>query len=181
MIQLPADFSPAELPVLKRFLEQLPLEFEYAVEVRHRGFFDLSADALRLSDLLYAFEVHRVTFDSRALHAFAASDEMEQESQQRKPRLPVNKVAHSRSPILRLIGRNELSRAQPWIDEWAPVIAEWILEGRRPYVFTHAPNDLFAPEMARRFHDALRRHLGERWEPLPPFPGESVAKQKELW
>src|SRR3954452_10314014 len=39
-IQLPGSFRPGDLNVLETFLRRLPTSFRYAVEVRHRDFFD---------------------------------------------------------------------------------------------------------------------------------------------
>jgi uncharacterized protein YecE (DUF72 family) len=39
-LQLPGSFAPADVPALAGFLRRLPGSHRYAVEVRHRGFFD---------------------------------------------------------------------------------------------------------------------------------------------
>src|SRR5262249_15451143 len=39
-LQLPGSFTPAGLPSLAAFLGQVPRTYRYAVEVRHREFFD---------------------------------------------------------------------------------------------------------------------------------------------
>lgn len=69
-------------------------------------------------------------------------------------------------PLLRLIGRDNLGLVQPWIDDWAPIVAEWLRAGLSPFVFAHTPNDFFAFEFAQRFH----RCLSELVPTLPPLP-----------
>jgi len=45
-LQLPATFSPADLPKLWHFLDNLPDTFTYGVEVRHPAFFDKGEDCM---------------------------------------------------------------------------------------------------------------------------------------
>jgi uncharacterized protein YecE (DUF72 family) len=87
-------------------------------------------------------------------------------------------------PFLRIVGRNNLDEVTPWIDEWAPVIADWLREGKQPFVFTHAPDDQFAPEFGRRLYSAVREQLSAL-NPMPAWPGESsrpsAQSQKTLF
>ena len=86
--------------------------------------------------------------------------------------------------MLRLVGRDGVEPAMPWVTEWAPIVAGWIAEGLTPYVYAHAPNDLYAPQLARAFHDELRKHIGSL-DPMPEWPGEveqrTAVKQLELF
>ncbi len=175
-LQLPGGFSPHHLDDLARYLESLPPEYPYAVEVRHLDFFDKGTNERALQQVLHDLQVDRVIFDSRPLFSADAEDDYERQSRERKPQLPVHRTATGRRPIIRLVGRNNVARVMPWIHEWAPVVAEWIIAGLTPYVFTHAPDDLYAPQLARMFHDELRRHTN-RVPPLPDWPGESEPQQ----
>ncbi len=71
-----------------------------------------------------------------------------------------------RHPLLRLIGRDNLDLVQLWIDDWTPIVAEWLRAGLSPFIFTHTPNDFFAAEFAQRFH----RRLSELVPTLPSHP-----------
>jgi uncharacterized protein YecE (DUF72 family) len=86
-------------------------------------------------------------------------------------------------PLVRFVGRNDVERSGTMLCEWAPVLAHWIAEGREPYFFTHTPNDAFAPDMARLFHEAVRALIPDL-PPLPLSPAD-VAKpslrQRELF
>jgi uncharacterized protein YecE (DUF72 family) len=174
MIQLPPGFGPNALPVLEAFLGHLPADLAYAVEVRHPGFFDGGPAEVALDTLLEARGVDRVIFDTRPLRAADPADPDVRIAQQRKPNLPVRVVATGPRPILRYIAHADISANEPWLAEWVGVVAGWIAAGRTPYVFVHAPDDFWAPQIARRFHTLLaeRAAVGE----MPPWPGETEGE-----
>lgn len=66
----------------------------------------------------------------------------------------------------------------PWTEEWAGKTAQWIQNGLRPLMFTHAPDDTFAPEFARVFHKALQASE-PGMDDLACFPGESEPNISE--
>ena len=86
--------------------------------------------------------------------------------------------------MLRFIGRDKLELVQPWIDDWAPIVAEWLHAGLSPFVFTHTPNDFFAVEFAQRFHHRLSE-LVPTLPALPNSPAESRShkhpQQRQLF
>jgi uncharacterized protein YecE (DUF72 family) len=182
-LQLPSGFSPHRLDDLAEYLAALPPEFPYAVEVRHQDFFDKGPNEHALQQILCDLKIDRVIFDSRPLFSAPPGDDYERRSQSRKPRVPVHATATARRPIIRLVGRNETARVMPWIREWAQVVAQWIIAGLTPYVFTHSPDDLYAPQLARMFHEELQKHT-QRVPRMPEWPGESEpnrAKQLALF
>lgn len=174
-LQLGPRFDPGRFGSLVHFLESLPQEFRYAVEVRHPDFF-ASAIENELNTMLSERSVDRVIFDSRPLFSGPPSDEIELKSQSRKPRSPVRPFCTSDHPILRIVGRNDVSVLDPWIEEWAPIVATWIDDGRRPYIFTHAPDDAVAPEFARRFHNRLCEEVSTL-RPLDRWPMQGPEQQ----
>lgn len=181
-LQLPHGFSWHHLDDLEAYLRALPAEFPYAVEVRHREFFDDSRHEAALDDLLMDLHIDRVIFDSRALFSAPPSDSFEVESQHRKPNLPVHQSITWRHPMIRFVGRNELERNIPWIHEWSLKVAKWMKAGLHPLVFTHCPDERFAPQFARMFHAELSHHL--EVAELPDWPGETEPhspKQMELF
>jgi uncharacterized protein YecE (DUF72 family) len=171
-LQLPPNFAGDELGALAAYLESLPERFRYAVEVRHLDYFDEGETESRLDALLIGRGVDRVLMDTRPLFSAPPSDEAEERTQQRKPRVPARRTVTGRHPLLRLIGRNDVAAIQPWIDEWAATVGGWIGEGLEPFVFTHTPDDIHAPRLGRAFHEALRRRV-PHLPPLPPFPAKS--------
>ncbi|MEM6654464.1 MAG: DUF72 domain-containing protein [Planctomycetota bacterium] len=180
LLQLPPFFAGSQFPALERYLRDLPNGLPVAVEVRHADYFDGAANESALDGLLAELGHDRALFDSRPLFSAPPSDDIERASQSRKPRSPFRTTAVGRSPMVRLVGRNDLSLINPWIDEWAGVVGRWIAEGRTPYFFTHAPDDRLAPRMAERFHTALAARVG-RLGGLPAWPGRVAERQRELF
>jgi uncharacterized protein YecE (DUF72 family) len=172
-IQLPPSFSGDDLPILARFLEQLPAtrgSGGWAVELRHPDFFVGGGHERAVDDLLASRSVNRVILDSRALFDRPAVSEEEIDAWEKKPRLPVRPVATSTQPIVRLIGNTDLEASITRWKQWVPTIVRWLSEGRSPVVFTHTPDNRDAPPLARRFHDLVAaegRRQGTLVQPLP--------------
>ena len=175
-LQLSAYFGPDRLNSLSNFLEQLPQEFPYAVEVRHPAFFASGDDERKFDDLLARLGVDRVLFDSRAIFNGPPQDEHERESQRRKPRVPLRRTVTGKRPMVRFVGRDVIEQSREPLVEWAPVVARWLADGLQPYFFTHAPCDTYAPAMAAMFHEALRKAAPDL-PPLPAWPGQLGAAE----
>jgi len=169
-IQFADWFGPNRFDQLAKFLTDLPKSMPFAVEVRDHAWFNEPHES-RLNELLRELGMDRVIFDSRPLFSAKASDEHEVKAQARKPKSPVHPYALGDHPFLRLIGRNQVELAKPWIEEWAPVVAQWIGQGKVPFLFTHAPDDRFAPELAALFHERLAAALSDL--PAMAFPNRS--------
>jgi uncharacterized protein YecE (DUF72 family) len=161
-LQLGPQFSPEKRSVLARFLDRLPTDGAWAVEVRHAAWFDQGIHEESLNALLRERGIDRVLFDSRPLFQAAPEDAIEAASQNRKPRSPVRQTVTASRPMLRLVGRNRLERVRGHVDQWTRIVADWIRQGLQPYVFTHAPDDRFAPAFARLFWERLCEQLGRR-------------------
>jgi uncharacterized protein YecE (DUF72 family) len=182
-LQLGPAFSARDFSRLQKYLEQLPTSYPYAVEVRHADFFDAGRNESALNGLLKELGMDRVLLDSRPLFSAPPITESDKGAQGQKPKVPVRFDATANQPLVRLIGRDDVSSLTPWVEEWAKVVADWINEGKTPFVFTHTPNDVFAPAFARMFHEAVRRRPGTVSE-MPPWPGETEPapiKQKHLF
>ncbi|MEM7782549.1 MAG: DUF72 domain-containing protein [Planctomycetota bacterium] len=177
-LQLGPSFGPSKFDRLAFFLKSLPTEYDFAVEVRHLDWFREPAES-KLNELLIQLAMERVIFDSRPLFSELPEDEIERASQSRKPKSPVNKIVTGNQPMLRLVGRNKVSKTAPWVEEWVPIIAQWIREGRHPIVFTHAPDDRYAPQFSFEFHNRLSIELDEIFA-VEEFP-HTAAVQGELF
>jgi hypothetical protein len=70
--------------------------------------------------------------------------------------------------------------ARDWINQWADVVGGWIRDGLTPYVFTHSPNDDFAPDFAREFH-ARVSDVVESMPPLKTREKKEIERQGELF
>jgi len=73
--------------------------------------------------------------------------------------VPPRPTAFSNSPQVRFIGHPQVQANEPFLTPWVEKIAGWIEEGRTPYIFLHTADNLFAPALARRFHERLMERL----------------------
>jgi uncharacterized protein YecE (DUF72 family) len=172
-IQLPPSFGPADLGALAALLRRLPRAHRYAVEVRHRAFFDDPREASRLESVLGDAAAEWVTFDTTALFTSPPSSDAERDAWARKPRLPRRSRALTDRPVLRYIGRDDAARTVAGWQHWLGIVVDWLREGRSPSVFIHTPDNAGALELARRFHDEVRVRLPgveALAEPLPAGP-----------
>ena len=165
-VQLPPSFSPGDLNVLAGFLRRLPPEYRSCVEVRHRAFFEDPRWEQELERVLGGAGAEWVTFDTTALFASPPASEAEREARGKKPRLPRRSRALTGQPIVRYIGRDDAARTIEGWQPWADTVGDWLREGRSPTVFIHTPDNVDAPDLARRFHDDVRARVPEV-EPLP--------------
>lgn len=178
LLQLPPSFGVRDLSVLASFVQALPDTYTYAVEVRHPDFFDEGIHEQEINTLLTELGVERVHFDTRALRAAPASFNKDTaEAQERKPNLPVRFEALTDFPMVRYVSHPEVAANDLWLSEWAAVVAEWIHAGKHPYVFIHAPDDFYAPQIARRFHTFLSELVNVGT--LPPFPGATAPDEPQ--
>jgi len=171
MVQLPASFSPDVLPTLKRFLQSVPNDFQYAVEVRHSAFFTDKVQRERYNTLLASLGVDRVIFESRPVHAAPALDEATREAHERKPRLPVQLDTSSDAPMLRYIGHPQWEENARWLMPWVAQTARWLDEGKQPRIYLHTPSNDLVPALSKWFHQALQQRVAGLPD-LPVFPCE---------
>ncbi len=172
-VQLPASFGPDDLEVLTAFLDRLPGEFEWAVEVRHLGFHAGGSHERFLNDALNARGVDRVIFDSRALFDGPCETPEEEEAFEQKPRVPVRAVATGSQPVVRFVGQTAgASNAAYWLP-WVDRVVRWIEAGRRPLMFFHTPDNAVAPSLCRQFHAEVCAAL-PALVPLAPAPLPAV-------
>jgi uncharacterized protein YecE (DUF72 family) len=169
-IQLPPSFGPGDLGALAGFLRRLPRDYRSCVEVRHRAFFSGPRWERELEAILGDADAEWVTFDTTALFASPPASDGEREAWAKKPRLPRRSRALTSRPIVRYLGRDDTARTIEGWQPWADTVAGWLREGRSPTVFIHTPDNVDAPDLARRFHEDVRDRVPEV-EPLPePVP-----------
>jgi len=175
MVQLPPSFGPERLAVLDRFLAALPRDFRFAVEVRHRGFFESEALG-RLDEVLAERGAERVVLDTRAMRSGDQDHPDVEAARHKKPNLPVHPVALGPTPVLRFIGHPELAVDEPWLERWSEIIGSWLEDGKIPYLFAHTPVNTQAPSLARRWHELLRERAEVDLGEIPPWPGEEAVE-----
>ena len=169
-LQLPASFAPWRLPELMGFIDIL--QRPIAVEVRHGAFFARGDEERLLNNLLRERNVERICLDPRALFSCTSDVPAVLHAQSKKPRVPPRPTAFSNSPQVRFIGHPQVQANEPFLTPWVEKIAGWIEEGRTPYIFLHTADNLFAPALARRFHERLMERLPglPALRELPPEP-----------
>lgn len=151
MLQLPARFGPAMLPRLAAFLQGLPTDFQYGVEVRHPAFFEKGDAEVALNRLLLKHGVNRIMMDTRGLFACADDDGLIGEVKQKKPRLPVNVIATGQRPVIRFVGHPEIAENAGYLRPWMQKLSTWLDQGKQPFMFFHMPDNGQAPLLARQF------------------------------
>jgi uncharacterized protein YecE (DUF72 family) len=171
-IQLPAAFSPTDLGALAAFLHQVPRNFRYAVEVRHRSFFDEPEAAANLERVLARVDAEWIPFDTGTLFAQRPTSLAERDAWMKKPRVARRTRALTAYPIVRYIGRDSVAET---IDGWGYLVGlvmRWLSEGRSPTIFLHTPDNVEALNLARHFYATVAAAVPE----LAPLP-EPVATE----
>jgi uncharacterized protein YecE (DUF72 family) len=158
-LQLPGSFTPADVPALASLLRRLPRSHRYAVEVRHRAFFDDPRATRALEGVLAAAAAEWVPFDTTAFFQSPPTSDAERETWDRKPRMPLRSRALTDRPIVRYLGRDAAARTIEGWRRWVDVTARWLREGRSPTMFIHTPDNADAPMLARRFHEEVRARV----------------------
>lgn len=166
-LQLNASFSPKDFDKLSRFIQSLPPDFNYGIEVRHTGFFLKDDTEKRFNQLLMQHTIDRITFDTRALFAHPSKDAITQEALRAKPRMPVHAIATGMSPFVRIITPLKINDGYAYLMPWVKKTLQWIDEERTPYLFFHTPDNKEAPEVARFFSGEIHKHR-------PDIPVQSI-------
>ncbi|MGF1671912.1 MAG: DUF72 domain-containing protein [Balneolaceae bacterium] len=178
-LQLSSQFSFKEFEKLEKLLDILPPHYSYAVEVRHPDYYDKGRNERRLNEMLKSYHVDRVIFDTRRLHNLQSGEKSVLEAQDKKPKLPVRFNSTGSKPFIRYVGGNDILNNSTYLKEWTIIVADWIRDGKHPYVFIHAPSPFYAPELARYFHNELKKLI--EVNPMPAWPIEQQDKQLGLF
>jgi uncharacterized protein YecE (DUF72 family) len=176
-IQLPPSFSPHDLAVLDTFTRDLPRDYEWAVEVRHRGFFAGGTAERPLDEMLRERAINRVILDTRALRAGPRTDVHEDREFRTKPDLPVRPVATGRCPVVRFVGQSDPDANPPFWRPWIGAVSRWLRAGLEPFVFIHTPDNVWSPALARQFHAEVERASG-LLDPLPETPAATAVRDQ---
>jgi uncharacterized protein YecE (DUF72 family) len=174
-VQVPRSFGPTDLGALTGFLRRLPRSHRYAVEVRHRAFFEDARSERLLERVLTGAGAEWVPFDTTTLFQSPPTSDAERDAWLKKPRVPRRSRALTDRPIVRYLGRDSVALTVEGWQRWVGTVSEWLREGRSPTVFIHTPDNADALTLARRFHDDVRAGLPDV-EPLPePMPAEPLS------
>ena len=174
-VQLPPSFGPADLSALAAFLHRMPGSHRYAVEVRHRAFFEDERWTQRLERLLGDVGAEWVDLDTTVLYQSPPSTEAEQEAWTKKPRLPRRMRALTAHPVVRYIARDDPALTSAGWAPWVERVAQWLAEGRSPTFFVHTPDNADAIALARDFHAAVRARVPA----LAPLPEPAPVPEQD--
>lgn len=133
-LQLPATFSPRDLPALWQFLDTLPKCFTYGVEVRHPDFFAKGEAEQLFNRGLHERGVNRVILDSRPVHAAIPHTEAIRDAQRKKPKVPVHAVVTANHPMVRFIGSDDMAQNSALFAVWLTKLSLW-QHTTTPYLF----------------------------------------------
>lgn len=167
--QLPPHYSPDSFGDLTAFLEALPQDKSFALEVRHPDWFR-SPHAERLTAVLQELGVGRVLLDSRPV--YDSADDPQLQSDRRKPELPLQADVTADFSIVRFISHPSRPINLPFLQEWVSLLETWLRRGTRVYFFVHCPIEDNSPGTARHFQQMLEAE-GVR---VPPLPWEAVEQ-----
>ena len=156
-LQMSEKFTADELPQLTAFLQSLPTDFTYGIEVRHFDFFNKSESEKYFNQLLMQNNINRVMFDTRTLFANPKSDLVSQEALRKKPQVPLHVLATAEFPMVRFISPMNTRLAEIELDKWVQKIIQWMNEGKVPYVFFHTPDNAEAPQLAEKFSQKIEQ------------------------
>jgi uncharacterized protein YecE (DUF72 family) len=163
-LQLPPSFAPAHLPRLQAFLDFWPGNLRLAVEVRHPDFY---ADR-RIEPLFTLLEQYRVAWvmmDTRPLRTGDTKDQELLATRERKPDLPLRIACTTDFAFLRYIGHPEMGANEPFLEEWAQQLGQWLKQGKTLYVFCHCPAEKYSPALCAALYQRVQAIA-----PLPPLP-----------
>ncbi|OLQ95198.1 hypothetical protein BIY21_07060 [Vibrio ponticus] len=178
-IQLPAAFTPADLPTLQKFCALFPPNFPLGVEVRHLGYFAKNDDEKRFNHWLIEAGIDRIIMDSRPVFAAEPINEVIIDAQQKKPRVPVHAIATAHHPMIRFIGHPELDANLDFFKPWLSKLPQWIADGKQPYLMIHTPDNVLAPELALKLYQKLAQQVA--LPELAPFPANDGQSQISMF
>jgi len=179
-LQLPPSFDGRGFSVLQAYLQSLPRDFRYAVELRHPDWFDEGPHEERLHDLLRTMNIERVLFDSRPLFASKPSDATTAAAQAKKPRVPVRTKPVLDRPFVRFVASNDPRASSGFLAQWPDEVARCLDTGEDAFFFTHAPDETVAPRHARVFLHLMHRLRPDLVPKMPAWPGEAPVKEAQL-
>ena len=173
-LQLPPSFSPTQLDELKEFLTFWPRELPLAVEVRHPDFF-VEPHIHTLDQVLQDHQVARIIMDTRPLLTGPEAEQKVLLARERKPHLPVHVSITANFAFVRYIGHPTMENNQPFLEEWAKLVGQWLTESMAVYVFCHCPYEEHSPGICAGFYDMVKRLVQQ----VPALPVLTLPGQQE--
>lgn len=142
-IQLSDSFSTIRKLELYAFLESLPTDHQFFLEVRHEGWFSIPVVRKELFGLLKELKIGAVITDAPGRRDAAHME------------LSIPQA------FVRWVGNNLHPTDHPRIDDWVQRIKYWLDNGLQElYFFVHMPEEEFNPELINYMVDKLNAACG---------------------
>lgn len=177
-IQLSPAFSAEYFSVLEEFLNLCPKDLPWAVEARHKDWFDEGENEMKLDELLISRGITRVHFNTESLFKKDPATPSLKESWSKKPRNPDRWSVTTPNPTVRFISCDQVHQSLVDASKLLQATAYWIDQGLKPYIFLHSPGNIITPKLCREFHTVLQRRI--EMSDLNYFPCE-LNIQPELF
>ena len=168
-LQLPPTFGPAELDKLWQFLDQLPTDRHWAVDLRHVELHRAPWKELIISNLQER-QVNWVCFDTSVLQSIRDPDDSTRVAQQKKPSNPASFVASGQQPMIRFCGHNKVAPNSVRLGDIVEQCSAWLDQELQPYIFIHSPDDKQVPTIARHFYERLQERGSRTLQTCRPIP-----------
>jgi len=151
-MQMPPYFDAGRLGVLVTFLENMPTHIPLAIEVRHESWFRNEHSLWSLVELAKAKNCALVITD-----VAGRRDVLHQQL--------TNNIA-----MIRFVGNDLHPTDYARIDEWVQRLKNWFAKGiSEVYFFTHEPDNIKAPELAKYLVTQAEKHLPDITTRGPEF------------
>jgi uncharacterized protein YecE (DUF72 family) len=168
-LQLPPGYGPQRHTDLEQWLAAWPTSYRISVEVRHPGWYEPAGEAL-LMELLDRHQAGRVVMDVRPIREEGQeTGSLLDDARERKPDVPLRPIYSSDFVLIRYIGSPDYTLNEPYLDEWATRIAQWLQDGVSIYAFMHCPDEARSPALCRVLYQRLAKLTS-----LPPLPWDEV-------
>ena len=140
-LQLPPYFGHDRLALLEHFLQRWPSAIDLAVEVRHESWFEADSKRRDFLNLLFRYGVGTVITDVAGR------------------RDVLHMALTSGIAMVRFVGNGLHPTDYTRIDKWVERIDDWFELGLQEiFFFTHEPDNILAPELARYLFEKIRNN-----------------------
>ena len=162
-MQMPPHFQFSDLGIFEKYISKFPKNIPLAVELRHEAWFSNEKQFKTVFDMLENYGISTVITDVAGRRD----------------------VLHQRlttpTAVVRFVGNDLHSTDYSRIDEWVVRLKSWFEQGlKEVYFFTHEPDNLKAPTLAKYLHDKINESFAAVLRG-PVFETERVEPQFKLF
>ena len=138
-MQMPPHFKFSDLNIFEKYISKFPKTIPLAIEIRHEDWFSNETHFKTFFDMLEHYQVSAVITDVAGRRD----------------------VLHQRltkpTALIRFVGNDLHQTDYSRIDEWVEKLKTWFELGlHEVYFFTHEPDNLNAPHLAKYLHDKIK-------------------------